>query len=242
MRWSCQSACASHPGHVRTLNEDACYDNPAQGIWCVADGMGGHDAGEVASAMVVQALARLSPCTDLQEHVDQVAATLEQVNHRLTTEMTLSHEDQVMGCTVVALIIKDDECRCLWAGDSRLYLYRDHRLYQMSRDHSLVEELIAQGLLLPEEAASHPQRHVITRAVGAGEHLQLEQISFQLQPQDVLLLCSDGLHGELHPDAIMAILARHTDIQVMARELIQQTLAGPARDNITVSVIAVHGS
>ena len=240
MTLSYRSAFATHTGHVRELNEDACCDNPDHGIWCVADGMGGHDAGEVAAAMVVNALDELRPHDDLAARIDLVTTALQQVNHRLTAEMTITHDDQVMGCTVVALVIEGDECACLWAGDSRLYLYRDHCLYQMSRDHSLVEEMIEQGLLQPEDAASHPQRHVITRAVGVDEELQLEQISFQLQARDVLLLCSDGLHSELHPDAIMAILEQDMDTQVMAQELIQQTLAGPARDNITVSIIAVH--
>lgn len=235
-----RSASATHIGHVRELNEDACCDNPDQGIWCVADGMGGHDAGEVASAMVADALANLQVQDDLQCRIDRVSTALHQVNQRLTLEMTITHEDQVMGSTVVALIIHEEECACLWAGDSRLYLYRDQCLYQMSRDHSLVEELIEQGVIAPEEAAAHPQRNVITRAVGVDEELQLEQISFQLQPQDVLLLCSDGLHGELHPDAIMTILGQDMDTQVMAQELIQQTLAGAARDNVTVSVIAVQ--
>lgn len=237
-----RSACATHTGHVRALNEDAVCDNPAQGIWCVADGMGGHEAGEVASAMVVAALAHLQLHDDLPARIDRVATALQQVNIRLTREMTITHDDQVMGSTVVALIVDGDECACLWAGDSRLYLYRDQCLYQMSRDHSLVEEMIEQGMLAPDEASTHPQRHVITRAVGVDEELQLEQISFQLQPQDVLLLCSDGLHGELHPDTIMAILARDMDSQVMAQELIQQTLAGAARDNVTVSVITVQAT
>ena len=235
-----RSACATHTGHVRSLNEDACCDNAAQGLWCVADGMGGHDAGEVAAAMVVDVIAGLQLQDDLAARIDRVITAIQQVNHRLTTEMTIAGEDQVMGCTVVALIIVDDECACLWAGDSRLYLLRDDCLYQMSRDHSVVEDLIEQGVLQPEEAASHPQRHVITRAVGVDDELQLEQISFQLQDHDVLLLCSDGLYGELHPDAIMAILAQDMDSQVMAQELIQQTLAGEARDNVTVSVITVQ--
>jgi len=141
---------------------------------------------------------------------------------------------------VVALTIVDDECACLWAGDSQLYLYRGDSLYQMSRDHSVVEELIEQGVIQPEEAHQHPQRHVITRAVGVDEALELEQISFTLETNDVLLLCSDGLYGELHPDAIMTILAQEDTCNQKAETLIQRTLAGEARDNVTVSVIAVQ--
>ena len=237
-----RSACATHTGHVRSLNEDAFCELPEHGLWCVADGMGGHDAGEVASAMVVEALSQLHPQDDMANRIDLVSSALQHINYRLTAEVTMTSPDQVMGCTVVVALIHEDECACLWAGDSRLYLYRGDCLYQMSRDHSVVEELIEQGVLQPEDAATHPQRHVITRAVGVDEDLQLEQISFQLQEQDVLLLCSDGLYGELQPDSIMAILAQDMDSQVMAQELIQQTLAGEARDNVTVSVITVQAA
>lgn len=242
MSLALESASATHTGHVRTLNEDAFCDNRAQGIWCVADGMGGYEAGEVASAMLVDAIRQLAAPATLQGAIVALQDAILRVNYRLIAELTMSGASQVMGSTVVALAIVDNECACLWAGDSRLYLYRAECLYQMSRDHSVVEELIGQGVLQPEDAAGHPQRHVITRAVGVDEALELEHISFSLQPEDVLLLCSDGLYGELHPDTIMTILAQTTDSHTKASELIRQTLAGAARDNVTVSVISVQRS
>mgnify|MGYP001199982100 CR=1 FL=1 len=236
----CESASATHTGNVRPLNEDAFCDNRRHRIWCVADGMGGYEAGEVASAMLVEAVRHLPAPLSLEQGIEQLRDVILGVNYRLSAEMTMTREDQVMGCTVVALTIVDDECACLWAGDSRLYLYRGNSLYQMSRDHSVVEELIEQGVIQPEEALQHPQRHVITRAVGVDEALELEQISFTLEANDVLLLCSDGLYGELHPDAIMTILAQEDTCNQKAETLIQRTLAGEARDNVTVSVIAVQ--
>lgn len=236
----CESASATHAGNVRPLNEDAFCDSRQCGVWCVADGMGGYEAGEVASAMLVEAVRHLPAPLSLEQGIEQLREVILGVNYRLSAEMTMTREDQVMGCTVVALTIVDDECACLWAGDSRLYLYRGDSLYQMSRDHSVVEELIEQGVIQPEEALQHPQRHVITRAVGVDEVLDLEQISFTLEANDVLLLCSDGLYGELHPDAIMTILAQEDTCNQKAETLIQRTLAGEARDNVTVSVIAVQ--
>ena len=237
-----RSASASHAGHVRTLNEDAFCARPEQGIWCIADGMGGHEAGEVASAMVADAVAGITAQADLQTTVNAIQAAVLRVNIQLTEELTLGLQNQVMGSTVVAVAIAGDECACLWAGDSRLYLYRDGCLYQMSRDHSVVEELIEQGVIEAEEAASHPQRHVITRAVGADPELELDMISFTLQAGDVLLLCSDGLYGELDPDHIMDILAQDHESAWKAHQLIDQVLAGQARDNVTVSVIALQDS
>ena len=242
MTLTLHSASASHTGHVRALNEDAYCANQEQGIWCVADGMGGHDAGEVASAMVVDSVAGVTAEGELQSTVNAIQEAVLQVNYRLTEELTLGLQNQVMGSTVVAVAIMDDECACLWAGDSRLYLFRADCLYQMTRDHSVVEELIQQGVIQPEEVETHPRRHVITRAVGADVALELEMISFGLQAGDVLLLCSDGLYGELGPDQIMAILATGQDSESMAGQLIEQVLAGPARDNVTVSVISLQAS
>ena len=242
MTFTPHSASRSHKGHVRALNEDAFYTDSDQGIWCVADGMGGHDAGEVASALVVESVAGVTARGELQSTVNAIQEAVSHVNYRLTEERTLGLQNQVMGSTVVAVVIMDEECACLWAGDSRLYLYRADCLYQMTRDHSVVEELIQQGVIQPEEAESHPQRHVITRAVGADSALELEMISFALQAGDVLLLCSDGLYGELTPEQIMTILGAGQDSETMAGRLIERVLAGQARDNVTVSVISLQAS
>lgn len=160
------SAAASHAGRVRRYNEDAYFANPQQGIWCVADGMGGHAAGDLAARMLVEALALLEAGPNLAASVELLRTAIEKVNVALCGDYILAQTGGTCGSTVVALAIAGAECACLWAGDSRLYLYRAGSLYQMSRDHSLVQELLDQRLIESHEAGQHPRRHVITRAVG----------------------------------------------------------------------------
>lgn len=143
-RW--QSASCSHVGRVRRINEDAMLDQPERGLWAVADGMGGHTLGDVASRMVVDALAHLP-----QTSTDAIRACLAEVNRRLMTEAAM-RDVQVIGSTAVVLLASGSHCSCLWAGDSRIYRYRDGVLQQLTRDHSHVEELVARGLLSPTEA------------------------------------------------------------------------------------------
>lgn len=237
-----QSAALSHVGNVRKLNEDAFCTHPATGIWCVADGMGGYEAGEVAAALVVNAITEVAQVqvSSLQEKVDNVSSAIQTVNTQLTEERTLSTDSPMMGCTVVALMMQEQECACVWAGDSRLYLLRDDGLYQLSKDHSVVQELLDKGIISDDDIQSHPQRHVITRAVGADARLDLDYLAFDLLPEDVLLLCSDGLHSELGPDQIMSVLSSPVDCERKAAQLIDAVLAGSANDNVTVNVITVE--
>ncbi|HAG95852.1 MAG: protein phosphatase [Pseudomonadales bacterium] len=244
-----RSAARSHAGNVRELNEDAFCEHVEQGVWCVADGMGGHEAGEVAAQLVVEmigqavqgitAQADVKPAA-LKDKVSCVRSAIHDANTRLTQEHTLVAGSAMMGCTVLALITGDQECACVWAGDSRLYLLREHGLYQLSKDHSVVQELLDKGLIGQEETLSHPQRHVITRAVGANPRLELDYLALDLVPNDVLLLCSDGLYSEIGPDQILSILTAADDCDTGASRLLEAVLSGPAKDNVTVNVIAVE--
>lgn len=228
---------------MRQLNEDAYCEHIAEGIWCVADGMGGHEAGEVASRMVVDAISQVVSSSakggDLEHKVALIQDAIQGVNTLLTVERTQSPNGGVMGSTVVALVVHEEECACVWAGDSRLYLFRDKGLYQLSKDHSVVQELMDKEVIAPADVDSHPQRHVITRAVGAHMKLELDYLAFDLLPGDVMLMCSDGLHSELSAENIMAVLATEEDCHNKATRLVESVLSGPARDNVTVSVIAV---
>jgi len=244
MRLKYQSAAFSHAGNVRALNEDACCLHPAAGVWCVADGMGGYDAGEVASGLVVDAVSAAIPAVQhgvsLEARVAAIHAAIQAVNRALTCERTQGPESGMMGCTVVALVAHEAECACIWAGDSRLYLLRAGGLYQLTRDHSVVQELLDTGIIDPAEAESHPERHVITRAVGVDSDLELDYLAFDLQAGDSLLLCSDGLYTELGPDRILALLTMPVDPGLKASRLVEAVLEGPARDNITVSIIDIE--
>lgn len=239
-----QSAALSHVGNVRELNEDAFCDHTSNGVWCIADGMGGYDAGEVAAAMVTdavtQAASTLEDNPSLQQKVDAVTSAIQSVNNQLTIERTLSSDSPMMGCTVIAVVAQKQECACVWAGDSRLYLLRDNGLYQLSKDHSVVQELLDNGVIADEDLSTHPQRHVITRAVGADAQLELDYLAIDLLPADVLLLCSDGLYSELKPDQIMSVLSAPVECEAKASRLIEAVLSGSANDNVTVNIIEVE--
>ncbi|TXI86414.1 MAG: serine/threonine-protein phosphatase [Cupriavidus sp.] len=229
-RWT--SAACSDVGLVRERNEDACFDAPERGIWAVADGMGGHAVGDFASRAIVQALAAMPTPDDLDTGLATARATLQGVNQVLVDEAARM-QVRVIGSTVVALIACARRCACLWAGDSRLYLFRDGHLKQLTRDHSQVERLRARGLITAEQARRHPAHNTITRAVGAAAALNLEQLTLEIGDGDMFLLCSDGLSNEVEDDAIAAVLASG-DCAAAARELVGQALANGGHDNVSV--------
>ncbi len=233
-----RSAARTDTGKVRAGNEDAFLDLPDQGLWVVADGMGGHQNGALASRLIVENLAELPADGGLEERVGRVRQCLHHLNRRLGQELTVTAErpDPVIGSTVVALLMDKQRAACIWAGDSRCYLWRRGRLYQLSRDHSLVQQLIDENQLSPEEAARHPAAHALTRAVGASEHLVLDILEFDTYPGDTLLLCSDGLYQSLSPDALGAALNLPSTGMALQR-LFDLALDGPARDNLSAVVI-----
>ena len=232
-----RSAAASHVGCVRRQNQDAFCSNPEQGIWCVADGMGGHTAGERAARLLADTLALQQAGLSLDVTAARLQAAIERVNSILSTDSVLGSSGGICGSTIVTVALTDNEGACLWAGDSRLYLCRAGQLRQISRDHSLVQELVEKRLIEPHEARLHPQRHVITRAVGANLRLELDQVRFSVQAGDQLLLCSDGLHCELDADTIRQVLVQQSDCENKVNQLIEHALACGARDNVTVNLI-----
>ena len=232
-----RSAARTDTGKVRARNEDAFLALPEQGLWVVADGMGGHQNGALASRLIVEQLAEPS-AGDLPQRLDELRKRLHSLNRRLGQELTVTaaHPDPVIGSTVVALLIEGDRAACVWAGDSRCYLWRGSRLYQLSRDHSLLQQLIDEEQLSPAEAARHPAAHALTRAIGASEELKLEILELDVLPGDAFLLCSDGLYQGLSADALGAALNLPSPLLALNR-LFQQALDGPARDNLSAVVI-----
>ena len=233
-----RSAARTDTGKVRARNEDAFLALPEQGLWVVADGMGGHQNGALASRLVVEHLAELPREGGLAQRLVNLRQCLHRLNHRLGQELTVTAErtDTVIGTTVVALLLEDDRAACVWAGDSRCYLWRGARLYQLSRDHSLVQQLIDEQGLAPHEAARHPAAHALTRAIGASETLQLDILELDVLPGDVFLLCSDGLYQGVSADTLGACLNLPSPHLAVER-LFQHALDGPARDNISAVVI-----
>jgi protein phosphatase len=232
------SAC-SDVGAVRELNEDAFLERPDLGLWMVADGMGGHFAGDVASQMVVSAMDSLEAPASLSEFVDAVEQRLVETNARLR-EYAEREEAHTIGSTVIALLIRGEHAVCVWAGDSRMYRYRNARLEQISQDHALVEELVERGVLTPEQAVDHPHGNLVTRAVGAADHLFLDLEITPIKAGDVFILCSDGLEKEIAENE-MPVMVEENDTSQLSQLLVQRAVDQGARDNVTVISVTIHG-
>ncbi len=232
-RWS--ASALTHVGLVRQVNEDACLDLTERCLWAVADGMGGHARGDVASRMVIDALNSIPEHENLADLAAAVRLQLQEVNRRLRIEAAM-RDAQIIGSTVVVLIACGSMCSFLWAGDSRLYLYRNGLLRQLSRDHSQVEELLSSGQLSAEEAQRHPARNLITRAVGAADTLELEEDCIETCDGDMFLLCSDGISNEVEEHEICSALVCGSCRQ-SAEALIALALHGGGRDNISAVVV-----
>jgi serine/threonine protein phosphatase PrpC len=227
-------------GAVRELNEDAYLERPDIGLWLVADGMGGHFAGDVASQMVVSAMQELEPAKSLSQFVDMVERQLIDTNARLR-EYAEREETHTIGSTVVALLIRGEHAVCLWAGDSRMYRYRGGRLEQISQDHALVEELVERGVLTPEQAVDHPHGNLVTRAVGAADQLFLDVEIIPIQAGDLFILCSDGLEKEVAEEKMSGMVS-DCGADKLSHALLERALAYGARDNVTVLTVGIQGS
>lgn len=229
------SASYSHVGMVRQVNEDACLDRCDAGLWLVADGMGGHAAGDYVSNLLVDSLRALAPAERFDDYVQALCAGIAQVNARVRVEAA-RRGVETMGSTLVLLAARDDRAVCLWAGDSRLYRLRDGRLEMISRDHSYVQELIDSHLLNESEARAHPMGNIVTRAIGVHEQLELSQVSLRVLPGDSFLLCSDGLTRTAEDHELAEVL-RHPDPYEVVRSLVHLGLTRGAPDNITALVV-----
>lgn len=231
------SSAKTHRGNVRIINEDAVLCRPELGIWAVADGMGGHEAGDVASQMVVDSLAELAWLGKqrFSDKVDAVEDCLLLANSRMCSLSKELHQGKTMGSTAVTLLIDDSLGCCLWAGDSRLYRVRDGVIQQMSEDHSQVAELLAAGQITEAQALVHPHRNVITRAIGASEHLSVDVAVFAILPGDIFLLCSDGLSNELSSERMLSYLQK-CSLPAGVEQMVAHCLEGDARDNLSVVV------
>lgn len=237
IRW--HTAGRTDRGAKRKINEDSILLRPEAGIWLAADGMGGHEAGDVASGMVAQAVARVPVDGRLADVVDRVEAALLTVNQGIRNHAAQVFGGRTMGSTVVSFVANDRLGVCLWAGDSRLYRKRQGVLEQISRDHSEVQELLDRGLLTAEEAANHPNSNVITRAVGGAPDLYLDVALVDIRPGDVFMLCSDGLYNELGPEDIDAFL--DDDVDASADRLLATALERGACDNVSLVVLRAEG-
>lgn len=225
----------THVGLRRKVNEDSMLVRDDCGLWVVADGMGGHEAGDVASGKVVEALGRLSEWKDLDALVDQAIQSLKQVNHELIELAGGAEGQRSIGTTVVGLAIADGEFRCFWAGDSRAYRVRNDQIIQLTRDHSMVQDLVDAGMLRPEEAEVHPNANIITRAVGVAPDLRVDTIGGDVMAGDQFLLASDGLTRVVDSGELVAELTT-APAEAAADKLLETVLSRGAPDNVTLII------
>ena len=245
-RFSWTSSALSDVGLVRRVNEDAILDLPAHGIWAVADGMGGHAHGEIASRMVVDALATVDRPATLATFIDAVRLQLQTVNQALR-RLATTNDVPIIGSTVVALLAIERECVVLWAGDSRAYRLGKRGLRQLTRDHSLGSDPAATTVSGDRHATrttpAAPARPAgaggITRAVGAADTLQIDTVRFTIEDGAVLLLCSDGLSREVGDADIARTLIAGSG-RTAAQALVALALQHGGRDNVSVIVISVQ--
>ncbi len=232
-----RSWATTHPGMKRKHNEDAYVDRPDLGLWAVADGAGGHHAGEVASGMIRESLEAIPPGLSASELLAEVRTRIEETHEALRAEAQRRGPDIIIASTVVVMLARNDHFACLWAGDSRAYLLRDGALQQITRDHSLVQELVESGVIRPEEAEHHPRANVITRAVGADlDDFALDKVSGRIQIGDRFLLCSDGLCKTVPEHELASLLSDNAGVPP-PETLIAAALALNASDNVTAVAV-----
>jgi serine/threonine-protein phosphatase Stp1 len=231
-----RSAARTDVGTIRRRNEDAVLERSDIGLWAVADGAGGHERGDYASARIIASLGDVDPALSGGVLLDEVRTRLREVNRELRAKAATISPDAMIGSTVAVLLILGEQAHCLWAGDSRLYLMRGGALRQLSRDQSHVQDLVDRGEVAPEAAAKHPLVNVVTNLVGAYDELVLEERQDVIEPGDILLLCSDGLSGAISDDEIAAILSNNS-VTTAPDRLIERALARGARDNVSAVVV-----
>ena len=231
---SCHSSSTSKVGFVRSVNEDALLDAREQNLWVVADGMGGHSYGDEASRAIIDQLISFSSSDNLEDSITDIKARLDKAH-----EQCRNHgKGQLMGSTVAALLIHDPYCAFIWAGDSRIYRYRDNQLLQMTEDHSLVQGLVSIGELQKEDMDKHPSSHIITRAVGVHTDLDLEAQLDQVKIGDRYLVCSDGLYKDVTEAEIHERMGEPSVEQCLDK-LVDLALQRGGTDNTTAIVVQV---
>jgi serine/threonine protein phosphatase PrpC len=228
----------THIGKQRKTNQDTFLSLPDKQLWMVADGMGGHDAGEFASNSLAQALKSFEPAKTLGSTVLKLNQILAKVNFTLINVASESNK-RIIGSTVVLLLVWNQHSVCLWSGDSRIYLFRKGKLKQLSRDHNYASELLAQGRSA-EEVNNQPFLGTLTHAIGGETNLYLETQIQEIRPSDIFLLCSDGLNKEVTDLEIESIL-NTTNIKQAATQLLEVTLTRGARDNVTMVILTKTG-
>lgn len=235
LQW--RSVAASELGFVRSVNEDAHLDDRENNLWVVADGMGGHSFGDEASRTIIDQLVSFNPAESLLDSVKDLERRLMAANGICRNR----GQGNVMGSTVAAFYVHDPYCFFLWAGDSRIYRFRDDKLEQMTEDHSFVQELVTLGELRKEDMEQHPSSHIITRAIGVNDDLQLAVEHSLAQPGDRYLICSDGLYKDVTEGEIESGM-NGISIDDALENLVNLAMERGGRDNTTAIIVQAANS
>ena len=227
---------ATDVGRVRSVNEDSFLSRPEAGLWVVADGMGGHAAGDFASRTIVQQLYSIGLSGSPDDFQARFMDRLGRANDEIK-EHAAALDKGAIGATLVALLVQGPDYACIWSGDSRIYRLRDGALQQQTRDHTEVQALLDAGSITEQEAETWPRRNVITRAIGVSDDPQCDVVAGVLNPGDVFLLCSDGLTEHSSDDDLCRTLLQSSSPEAACQELIEMTLDKGAKDNVTTVVV-----
>ena len=227
----------SHVGLKRKLNEDAVLALPEESLWLVADGMGGHEAGDYASRLVADMVAAIPPGLPPSDRMVTLRDVLRQAHLAIRAEAE-ARGGGTIGTTVACMMLANSHFVGLWAGDSRIYLLRNNQIQMLTTDHSVVADLVLAGQMSWDEAEQHPQSNAINRAVGVGDELELDKIRGEVQPGDRFLICSDGLSKYATFPMLEKALSE-MPIETVADQLIQTALDGGGADNISVIVVDI---
>ncbi len=233
---------ATDTGRMRAQNQDAAFASDAPvgclpSLFVVADGMGGHQAGDYASRRAVETIRQVLEEHASGEPVQAMSEAITTANGTIYQEAKSDRSKAGMGTTMVAAVIGGDQLSVANVGDSRLYLFRDGLLRQITQDHSVVEEMVRKGEMAKDRARNHPKRSMITRAVGAEPKVRIDFFDETVEKGDLVLMCTDGLTGMVEDDEIARVLSGEGSVEAKVRELIDKANENGGADNITVIII-----
>jgi serine/threonine protein phosphatase PrpC len=227
-------------GHVRSKNEDSFLVLEDENVWIVADGMGGHHAGDFASQTITNNLSLFKQHASLDDSILLLEENILNSNAMIRKKSLKLGRNATIGSTVVCVYVWQNLLFALWAGDSRLYRYRDTRLERLTEDHSYVEELVRMGKIEARDAEAHPAANVVLRAVGIDDHLRIDLEYFELQVDDIFIICSDGLYKDLEEAKIAPIIESHSEnMKELAQTLLDASLAAGGTDNTSIITMKI---
>lgn len=237
----------THAGMRRETNQDYMYTSEIPvgnlpNLFLVADGMGGHAAGDYASRFTVEKVVDYARQSAKREPVAILRAAVKEANELLLAQASTDPQKEGMGTTLVAAVVDNDRLYVANVGDSRLYVLNQEKIVQITRDHSLVEEMVRLGEMDKEEAKDHPDKHIITRAIGVFADVHVDFFETVIKPGDIILMCSDGLTNMVDDESIRQIVRGQRDIAERTEKLIETANRNGGRDNITVVIVEPYSN